>query len=49
MTIQMFNSKGHFVYPPNSAIAALSDLEKIRFEFIRSPMRIAPQSAKVRG
>lgn len=34
-TIQMFDSKGHFVYPPDSAIAALSDLEKIRFECIR--------------
>ena len=35
MTIQLFNSKGHFIYPPESAIAALSDLEKLRFEVIK--------------
>lgn len=33
--LQLFNSKGHFTYPSKSAIAALSDLEKLRFETIQ--------------
>ncbi len=34
-TLQLFNSKGHFVYPSDEQIAALSDAEKLRFECIR--------------
>ena len=37
--LQLFNSKGHFTYPSESAIAALSDLEKLRFETIRTRAR----------
>jgi hypothetical protein len=35
MTVQLFDSKGHFVYPSEETLAQFSDPEKLRFETIR--------------